>query len=268
MNKIVGLALIILVVLAGCRLKSNPDSEDKNLTIAVQTAPMTDIVAIAKQEAEKEGYTVVVMVVSDNTQYNVAVNTKEADASFAQHRPFMEQFNRENNGTLAAIQPIYNAIVGFYSREYSDITDIPDGATIAIPSDPSNQARALNILAAAGLITLEEGKGLSVTTDDISENPHRFQWLKVALLNLAEAYNERNVALVFNYPTYIAKLGLTTEDLLIREERNDDFAIQLVAREDNKDSQKIQDLRRYMTGKAVKDFLEENYSQASYPTFE
>ncbi len=235
MKKIVGVMLIVLIVLAGCRGKDNTGSENKNLTIAVQAPPMIDIVEFAKAEAEKDGYTVNVMVVSDNIQYNVAVNTREADASFAQHRPFMEQFNRENNGTLVAIQPIYNAIVGFYSKDYSDIADIPSGATIAIPSDPSNEARALNILASVGLIALEEGKGLAVTTDDIVANPHQFQWLKVPLLNLSEAYHEKNVALVFNYPTYIAKLNLTTDDLLIREERNDDFAIQFVAREDNKD---------------------------------
>lgn len=265
MKKLSSVLVIVLVFLVGC---SSSDTQDKVIKVVAQTTPMTDIVEIAKKEAEKEGYTIELMVVSDNIQYNVAVNTKEADASFAQHKPFMTQYNEENNGTLVAVQPIYNAIVGFYSKQYTSLNDVPDGATIAIPSDPSNEARALSILNEAGLITLKQDVGTKATTADVVDNPHKFEWLKVPLLNLSEAYNEANVALVFNYPTYIAKVGLTTEDLVLTEVRKDDFAIQLVAREDNVDSDKIQALKRFMTSAAVKKFLEDNYKTASYPSFD
>lgn len=261
------LVLLMFGLMVGCTSKET-SSEDKYIKVVAQAAPMTDIVEIAKEEAAKDGYTIELMVVNDNIQYNVAVNTKEADASFAQHKPFMEQFNQDNNANLVALQPIYNAIVGFYSKHYQSVDEIENGATVAIPSDPTNEARALNILAEAGLIELKSGVGTKATVDDITANPHEFEFMKVSLLTLSEAYEEDNVAMVFNYPTYIAKVGLTTDDLILTEKRKDDFAIQVVAREDNKDSEKIQALIKYMTSDAVKQFLEENYASSSYPMFD
>lgn len=258
------LLVLLAFVVTGCTSK---DEGDKVIKVVAQTTPMTDIVEIAKEEAAKEGYTIELMVVNDNIQYNVAVHTKEADASFAQHKPFMEQFNKQNNANLVAIQPIYNAIVGFYSKHYNSVEEVPDGSVIAIPNDPTNEARALNILHEAGLIKLKDNVATEATTDDVVENPHNFSWLKVALLNLSEAYNEDSVAMVFNYPTYIAKLNLTTKDLILTEKRKDDFAIQLVVREDNMNDEKIQALKRFMTSDAVKKFLEDNYKEASYPSF-
>src|SRR5699024_4045035 len=103
-------------------------------------------------EVVEEPYTIELVEVSDNIQYNEAVLNDEADASFAQHEPFMEVFNEERNGDLVAIQPIYNAVVGFYAPEYESIEDIEDSAEVAIPSDMTNEARALHILDAQGLI--------------------------------------------------------------------------------------------------------------------
>lgn len=264
MQKKILAGLTAVLVLSGC---ATGKTTDKTIKVVAQTSPMTDIVEIAATEAKKEGYTIELSVVSDNIQYNVAVNTKEADASFAEHKPFMEQYNAQNNGTLVALQPIYNAIVGFYSKTYQTLSEVPDGATIAIPNDAANEARALNILAEAGLITLQDGTKTTATVDDVTANPHNYRWLKVALLSLSEAYNEANVAMVFNYPTYIAKVGLTPDDLLIRENRKDDYAIQVVARQDNQDSVKIKALIRFMTSDAVRQFLEDNYANSSYPTF-
>src|SRR5699024_5520101 len=102
-----------------------------------------------------DGYSVELVEVSDNIQYNEALLNEEVDANFAQHEPFMHMFNAERDGNLVNIQPIYNALVGFYSPVYESIDDIEDGAEVAIPSDPSNQARALAALQTVNLITLD-----------------------------------------------------------------------------------------------------------------
>ncbi|MGH2102593.1 MetQ/NlpA family ABC transporter substrate-binding protein, partial [Aerococcus urinaeequi] len=98
-------------------------SEDTVIKVASHTTPMTDIVELAAEVVE-DPYTIELVEVSDNIQYNEAVLNDEADASFAQHEPFMEVFNEERNGDLVAIQPIYNAVVGFYAPEYESIEDI------------------------------------------------------------------------------------------------------------------------------------------------
>lgn len=229
-------------------------SEDTVIKVASHTTPMTDIVELAA-EAVEEPYTIELVEVSDNIQYNEAVLNDEVDASFAQHEPFMEVFNEERDGDLVAIQPIYNAIVGFYAPKYESIGDIEDGAEVAIPSDMTNEARALHILDAQGLIDVPDET--FVTVDDITENDKNLTFTHVDLLNLNASY-EDGVDLVFNYPTYISEIGLTPSDaLFLEEDESNRFAIQLVTREGNIDSDKINALKAAFTSQEVYDYLEE-----------
>ena len=234
----------------------NGNGEEVVIKVASHLPPMTDIVEIAGDVIE-DGYSVELVEVSDNIQYNEALLNDEVDASFAQHEPFMEMFNTERDGNLVAIQPIYDAIVGFYSPVYESIDDIEEGAEVALPSDPSNKARALMILDHYDLITLSEDVSFEATVNDIEENPYNLTFTSIDLLNLSAAY-EDGVELVFNYPTFIESVGLTPEDALILEDDEDfTFAIQLVAREDNQDSDAIQALKDAFTSQEVYDFLDD-----------
>lgn len=252
------------LLLAGCgngsestettATESATSSEDTVIKVASHTTPMTDIVELAAEVVE-EPYTIELVEVSDNIQYNEAVLNDEADASFAQHEPFMEVFNEERDGDLVAVQPIYNAIVGFYAPEYDSIEDIEDGAEVAIPSDMTNEARALHILDAQGLIDVPDETFVKV--DDITENDKNLTFTHVDLLNLNASY-EDGVDLVFNYPTYISEIGLTPADaLFIEEDDSNRFALQIVTREGNADSEKIQALKAAFTSQEVYDYLEE-----------
>lgn len=238
-----------VMVLAACG-----NEEDTNIRVASQTIPMTDVVETAG-EAIEDPYTVELEEVSDNIQYNEALLNEEVDANFAQHEPFMETFNEERDGNLVAIQPIYNAIVGYYSPVYDSIDDIEEGAEVAIPSDSTNEARALMILEQNDLITLAEDVTYDATVDDITENPYDFTFTHVDLLNLTSSY-EDGVELVFNYPTYIDSIGLTPDDAVFLEDDEDNtFAITLVAREDNVDTEAIQALQEAFTSDEVYEFL-------------
>lgn len=226
------------------------------LQVASHLPPMTDVVEIAAENIEAP-YSIELLEVSDNIQYNEAVLNDEAYANFAQHEPFMEIFNEERDGDLHAIQPIYNAIVGFYSPVYDSIDDIEDGAEVALPSDVVNEARALHILDDYDLIRLAEGAGTAATVEDIEENPYQFEFTSIDLLNLTSAY-EDGVDLVFNYPTYISSIGLTTDDALFLEDQEDlTYALQVVVREENLDSEATQALQNAFTSQEVYDFLDE-----------
>ncbi|WP_321385949.1 MetQ/NlpA family ABC transporter substrate-binding protein [uncultured Enterococcus sp.] len=276
MKKYIGLILamgLIAVMVAGCsnegQVTDKEAAKENNvIKVASHMPPMTDVVEIAAEVIKDEGYEIELVQVNDNIQYNELLNNKEVDANFAQHEPFMEKFNSEKEANLVMIQKIYNAKVGFYSKEYTAIDQIPNGAKVALPSDVSNEGRALAILADQGLIKLKEGVGFDGTIKDIVENSKNLEWLSVDLLNLAEAYNEKDVALVYNYPTYIAKVGLTPKDALFLEKTIDDrFAISLVAREDNQDSDKIKALKKAMTSEKVREFLVNDHSDTLLPAF-
>lgn len=266
---LVGLVLIgSMMGLAACGKQEEKGSEDKVIVVAAQAPPMTDVVKKAAEVAKKDGWDIQLVQVNDNVAYNDMVESKEADASFAQHTPFMMKYNAEKDGTLVAIQPIYDAKVGFYSKDYQSVDEIPNKSKVAIPNDASNEGRALAILADEGLITLKEGVGTNATTKDVIDNPREFEWLAVDLLNLAEAYSEPNVALVYNYPTYISKIGLTPSDALFLEPNVDArFSIQLVAREDNENDEKIKALKKAMTSEEVRTFLVEEHGETLLPSF-
>lgn len=277
MKKIVLFSLLSLVSLglvacgnstAEPSSESSATPENKVVKIAAHLPTMVDIIKVATPVMEEAGYTLELVQVNDNIQYNELLKNEEVDANFAQHEPFMETFNQERDAKLVAVQKIYDAKVGFYSKNAKTIDEIPAGSKVAIPSDVSNEGRALAILDNAGLITLDKGVGFEGTTKDIVANPHNFQWLSVDLLNLSETYDEKDVSLVYNYPAYIAKIDLTPDDALILEEKIDQrFSISLVAREDNQDSPEITALKKAMTSPEVKTFLEEEHGNTIVPSF-
>lgn len=230
--------------------------EENVLTIASHLPPMTTVVEIAA-EVIAEPYSIELLEVSDNIQYNEAVFHDEAYGSFAQHLPFMEMYNEERDADLVAIQPVYNAIVGYYSPVYESIEDIEEGAEVAVPSDGPNEARALFVLQQHGLIEVDEAAGLFPTVDDITDNPLNLEFTHIDLLNLTGAY-EDGVELVFNYPTYIASIDLTPADAIFLEEDDENtFAITLVIREVNEDTEATQALLDAFRSPEVHAFLEE-----------
>lgn len=250
---------------------SNDTAEETptNLVVASHLPPMTDIVEIAADVIE-EPYTIELLEVTDNVQYNDAVQFKEAYASFAQHEPFMEQYNEANDGNLVALQTIYDPIVGYYSPVYNSIDEIEEGAEVAIPSDKSNETRALLTLAEQDLIELDENvAAIDVTLDDITANPLNLEFTSIDLLNLTAAY-EDGVDLVFNLPTYIASIGLTPDDALFLEsEENTLFALIVAVHEDNADNEATKALIDAFTSQEVYDFLTElSDINHLYPAFE
>src|SRR5699024_1097450 len=143
----------VAILLAGCggSGEENASEEDNVVKIASHLPPMTDVVEIAA-DAIEEPYQIELDEVSDTNLYHEALLNEAVDANCAQHEPFMEVFNDEKDGNLVALQPIYNAIVGYYSPVYASIEDIEDGAEVAIPADATNEARALMILEQHDLI--------------------------------------------------------------------------------------------------------------------
>lgn len=268
-KKVKGLLLTgVSLVLAACG-NGGEEAVDTNLQVASHLPPMTDIVEIAAENIE-EPYTIELLEVTDNVQYNDVVENKEAYANFAQHEPFMEQYNEANDGHLVSLQTIYDPIVGFYSPVYDSIDDIEDGAEIAIPSDVSNETRALLVLADQGLIEVDENVDPAlITLDDITENPRNFEFTSVDLLNLTAAY-EDGVDLVFNLPTYIANIGLTPDDALFLEDEDQTlFALTVVVHEDNEDNEATQALLDAFTSQEVYDYLTElSDVNHLYPAFD
>ena len=274
--KLLTLLAVVMLLVAGCggqkqaaqETQSKEATSQKEVTLKVATLipPMTDVLDIVKPLLKQDGVNLEIVVLSDNIQPNNALASHEVDANFFQHAPFMQQYNESNKSDLVAIKPIYNAIYGAYSKKYKNVKDLPEGATIAIANDPANTGRSLVMMEQNGLIKLKEGVGYNATQADIIENKKKFVFKEVDLLMLARSLDDVDMAAM--YPAYAKPLGLTPKkDALITEKDDTHFAINLVARKDNADSDAIQKLAKRMTGPEVRKFFEDNYKDSVVPAF-
>lgn len=279
---------ILLVAVAGCgnangngnggnsanganaNTSSQNQSETKKevtLKVATLIPPMTDILELVKPLLKEDGINLELVVLSDNVQPNDALANKEVDANFFQHVPYMNEYNESKKSNLVGVQPVYHAVYGAYSKRYKTMKEVPDGSTIAIANDATNTGRSLVMLEKAGLIKLKEGVGIKATQADIIENPHNYKFEEVDLLMLARMLDDADLVLMT--PAYASPLGLTPKkDALLTETTDSAFAITMVAREDNKDSESIKKLAERLSGPEVKKFLEENYAEIAIPAFE
>lgn len=275
MKKLVLLAAMLMLVLAACGKEKDtneaPKTEgtDEKVTLKVASLipPMTEILELVKPQLAEEGIDLEMVVLGDNVQPNTALAAKEVDANFFQHVPYMEEFNRNNDANLVPITPIYFANYGVYAKNYSTMDELPEGAVIAMANDVSNIDRSLALLAQQGVITLKEKTDTYYTKADITDNPKNYTFEEVDLLMLARMYDDADAVIMT--PAYAAPLGLTPKsDALLTEGVENDFAITLIAREDNKDWEPIQKLAKAMTSPEVRKFLEENYDETAIPAFE
>lgn len=275
MKKLLFLMTMFVLILAGCSQEKETnnnekaqgnDQEEITLEVASLIPPMTEILELIKPKLAEESINLEIVVLGDNVQPNTALAASEVDANFFQHVPYMEEFNRNNDANLVPIVPIYFANYGTYSKEYNSMDALPEGAVIAIANDISNIDRSLALLAQHDVITLKEKTGPYYTKADIEENPKNYKFEEVDLLMLARMYDDADAVVMT--PAYAAPLGLTPKsDALLTEGDDNDFAITLVAREDNKDSEAIKKLAEAMTSNEVREFLEENYDETAIPAF-
>lgn len=272
MKKLLFVMLTVLL-LAACGNKEEKTadktaetSEKTTLKVASLIPPMTEILEVAKPLLAKEGIDLEVVVLSDNVQPNAALAAKEVDANLFQHQPFMNEYNKANGSDLVAIQKVYYPNYSVYSKKYDSWDELPQGATLAIANDASNIDRTLQLLQQNKVLTLGEKKDTYYTLKDITDNPKEIEFKEVDLLMLARMYDETDIVVL--YPAYASPLGLTpSKDAILQELPGNDYAIQLVTREDNKDDEAIQKLKKAVSSEEVREFLEKNFKETSIPAF-
>lgn len=276
MKRLLTILLASLFVLAACGSTNESqeseeanDTQDEEVTkikVASLIPPMTDMLEAVKPGLLADGVDMEIVILGDNVQPNQALKDGEVDANFFQHEDYMQDFNEAHDANLVALQPVYHALLGAYSNEYDDVEDLPEGAEIAVANDPSNLGRSLHFLEKGGLIKLEDGVGLEATQKDIVENPKNLKIIEVDLLMLARSLDD--VDLVAMLPAYAEPLGLTPLGDSLIDEGESVFPIMVVIREDNQDDEAIQKLVEHMSGSAIEDFIEENFSETYITAFD
>jgi len=268
------LAGIVTLGLAGCGAATNSGSKDskndKVIKIGVTPKPHKEIVDIAKPLLEKEGYTVEITEFNDYVQPNTAVSEGSLDANFFQHMPYLKGQNESKGFKLVSVGAVHLEPMGLYSKKIKSLDELKDEATIAIPNDPSNEARALKLLAGKGIIKIKDGE--LVTPKDITAdgNPKKLKFTELEAAAVPRAIDDVDAAVINGNYAIEAKFN-PTKDAIVIEDKNSDaakpYANIVVVKEGNEKQEKIQALVKAMTSPEVKAFIEKEYNGAVIPVF-
>ncbi len=276
LKKAVSIALTAALsvgLLAGCGggdTNADANAEAKVITVAASPSPHAEILAVAGEVLAAEGYELQVTEFTDYVQPNLVVDNDEFDANYFQHQPYLDDFNAENETALVSVASVHYEPFGIYSTKHASLDEIADGAVISVPNDVTNEARALQLLQAQGIITLKEDAGLTATKEDIVENPHNVVIQEIEAAGLPATLDSADFSVINgNYAIpaglNVAKDALACEDAA--SEAAQTFANILVVKEGNEESEEVQALVKALLSDEVKTFINENYEGAVVPIF-
>lgn len=254
-----------LVALAAAATFSGAVSAEE-LSVAATPVPHAEILEFVKPKLAEQGVELDVKVFTDYVQPNVQVDQKRMDANFFQHQPYLDEFNDGKGTNLVSVTGVHVEPFGAYSSKIDSLEELEDGATVAIPNDPTNGGRALLLLQEAGLITLKDDSKITATPRDIAENPKNLDFKELEAATLPRILNQVDLALINT--NYALEAGLNpTEDALVIEGAESPYVNILVAHEDRADEEAIRKLADALTSEEVRKFIEENYEGAVVPAF-
>ena len=248
---------------------SSSAASDNVITVGASPSPHAEILEAIKPELEAKGYELKVVEYSDYVQPNVALSEGDLDANYFQHLPYLENYNTENGTDLASAGAIHFEPMGLYAGKSSDITNVPDGAKIAVPSDATNEARALLLLQDQGVIKLTDGVGLEATANDIVENPHNVELVEVEAAAVPRSLQDVDFGVING--NYALSAGLDTSATLASEDADSEaaqtYANIVAVRNGDEDSEKTQALLKALTSDTARKFIEDTYKGSVIPVF-
>ncbi len=248
---------------------SAASSADTTIKVGASVTPHAEILDQVKDTLAQEGYQLEVVEYNDYVLPNTALESGELDANYFQHITYLNDFNEENGTHLTDVASIHFEPFGLYAGKSASIEELPDGATIAVPNDTTNEARALLLLEQEGLITLNPDAGLSATVVDIVDNPKNLNIQEVEAAQLARVLPDVNLAAING--NYALEAGLKVSDAIATESSESDaakaYANVLVVKEGTENEPKIQALIDALESDTVKDFIEQNYDGAVVAVF-
>lgn len=265
MNKLrriaaVATASAVVFGLAACS-GGEENSDAQTIRVGALPVPAGEMLDFVNDNlAEEAGLRIEYVEFNDYNTPNPALSDGSTDANLFQNTGFMDTYNEQAGGELVSLGDVYLPAAAYHSREYTSFDDLPDGATIAVPNDPTNEGRALKMLAAAGLI--EAGDDVH-NLDGITSNPRGFEFLEVENATLPLALDDADVAFVT--AAFAIPAGLTAETAILTETEDSEYYNALVTTADRADDPALQKLLELLTSQETADFINENWEGLIIP---
>ena len=240
------------------------------LKVAASPTPHAEILNAAKDILAEQGIDLEVIEFTEYVQPNLVTESGEVDANYFQHKPYLDGFNVKQGTHLVSVGPVHYEPLGIYPGKSDDLANIADGATIAVPNDTTNEARALQLLATQGLITVRDDAGLTATINDITENPHNIKFEEIEAAQLPRTVQDVDFAVING--NYALAAGFSVKnDALATEDASSEaaqtYANILAVKEGRENDPAIQALYAALTSDKVKDYINSTYDGAVVPIF-
>ena len=273
MKKLTALILTLCLILAASSMMAFADSENTKIVIGASSTPHAEILEVIQPMLAEKGIDLEIVVYTDYTTPNMALSDDSLDANYFQHIPYMTLYNNtlpEEERLVPAIGVHYEPYA-LYPGQVSSIEELKAGDIIAVTNDPANEARALNLLANAGLIKLAEGAGINATVNDIVEYIVEVEIYEVEAAQLPRV--RQDVAMAVINGNYAIEAGLSMNDALFVERTDDEVGVAytnyVVVRPEDAEAEWIETLREVICSEEVANYINNNeeYAGGVIPVF-
>ncbi|MFE6164430.1 MetQ/NlpA family ABC transporter substrate-binding protein [Streptomyces sp. NPDC056486] len=257
--------------LSGCGSdKDSAADKDGKLIVAATPTPQGEILDYVKANlAKKAGLDLEVKEFTDYVTPNTAVEQGEVFANYFQHKPYLDDFNKKNGTDIV---PVPNATVhleplGVYSKSVKKLDDLKKGATIALPNDTTNEARALKLLADNGLIELKKGVGYDATPKDVAKNPKNIKFKELEAAQVPRSLGDVDAAVINGNYALEAKLSPAKDALVAEPAKDNPYGNFLAVKKGDENDPRVKKLAKLLTSPEVKKFIDDKYDGAVVAAF-
>ena len=239
------------------------------LTVGASPAPHAETLEAARSVLNEKGYDLDIVEYTDYVQPNLALDAGDLDANYFQHLPYLEQFCQERGTKLVSAAAIHYEPFGIYAGNAESLDAVPDGGRVAVPNDATNEARALLLLEANGLITLDGEAGINATKNDIVENPKNLEIFELEAAQIPRSLTDVDIAVING--NYAIDAGLNIADALAVEDSESigatTYANVVAVQEGHESDPGITALVEALQSDEVKQYMEDTYQGAVVPLF-
>jgi len=258
--------LAALVAIAAAGLSAAGAQDLQTIRVGVTAGPHAEVLDVVKKVAAEKGLDIKVVEFTDYVFPNQALANKDLEANSFQHEPYLKNQISKTGWKLVKVTETIASPMGFYSKKYKNWSDLPNGATLAIPNDPTNGARALHILVSNNVIKLRDPKDVTAGVIDIFDNPKKFKFVELDAAQLSRSLPDVDAAAVNN--NYAVQAGLDpVKDTLIKEPVESPWVNIIAVREEDKDKPWVKKLVEAYHSDAVKQFVLARFKGAFVPAW-
>lgn len=258
--------IVAVAALAACGAQGGEAAADsKVLTVGATPVPHAEVLEHVKPLLAQQGIELQVVTFTDYVQPNLALDAGELDANYFQTVPYLDSFNAERRTELTSVARVHVEPMGLYSQKRKSLGELRNGATIALPNDPTNTGRALLLLQSAGLIKLRPDAGIDATVLDVAENPRNLRFRELDSAQLPRSLPDVDAAVINT--NFALEAGLNpTRDALTIEAPDSPYANVLAVQAARASDPHIQALAKALTSPEVARFIRERYQGAVVPS--